>query len=201
MNSKIIFGLSGLLIGAAVTALLINGFNVTNPTVQNYSAARSSDAIDAHFIEQMIPHHDDAITMAKLAQAKAQRPEIKKLADDIIKAQSQEITQMKDWYKNWFGKDVPTDSAIISGHGMMGNNGMHMGTMGNETDITDLEQAADFDIAFVEQMIPHHQMAVMMANMLKNSTTRPEMKQLAENIITSQSQEIAQMRSWLKEWR
>lgn len=163
-------------------------------------AIRNSNVIDAHFIEQMIPHHEDAITMSKLAQTKATRPEVKQLAQNIIDSQSKEIEQMKVWYKDWFGKELPTGSEVMSQHGMMGNSGMHMGMMGNKTDITRLEKAEDFDRAFVEHMIPHHQMAVMMASMLKNGTQRPEMKKLAEDIITAQTTEIDQMRQWLIEW-
>ena len=47
----------------------------------------SSSTIDAHFIEQMIPHHEDAITMAKLALTKAKRTEVKELAQNIIDSQ------------------------------------------------------------------------------------------------------------------
>jgi len=72
--------------------------------------------------------------------------------------------------------------------------------MGNDSDATRLEDAQDFDRAFVEDMIPHHQMAVMMASMLKDGTTRPEMKKLADDIITAQTSEISMMRSWLTNW-
>src|SRR3989344_1997229 len=78
----------------------------------------------------------------------------------------------------------------------IGNRGM----IGDQTDITRLESASDFDRAFVEEMIPHHQMAVMMASMLKNGTSRPEMKGLAGTIIEAQTNEIDQMRQWLRTW-
>ena len=43
-------------------------------------------------------------------------------------------------------------------------------------------------------------MAVMMAQMLKRSTNRPEMKKLSENIISAQTKEIDEMRVWYKSW-
>jgi uncharacterized protein (DUF305 family) len=58
---------------------------------------------DDRFIDMMIPHHEGAIAMAKDAKAKSQRPEIKKLADDIIAAQEQEIAQLKKWRSEWYG--------------------------------------------------------------------------------------------------
>ena len=159
-----------------------------------------SSVIDAHFIEQMIPHHEDAITMSKLALTKAKRPEVKQLAQNIILSQGKEIKQMTDWYQLWFDREIPTGSNTMNQHGMMGGSQMHMGMMGNDTDVTRLENSQDFDRLFVEDMIPHHQMAVMMASMLKNGTTRPEMKKLAEDIIAAQTNEIDLMRSWLTNW-
>ena len=135
--------------------------------------------------------------MANLALARAEHPEIQTLANAIIKAQSEEINQMKLWYKSWFENDVPDSSSSMGqGMGMM----MHGGMTGNETDIKTLENAKPFDKLFIEQMIPHHQMAVMMAQMLLRSTDRLEMKQLAENIISSQTREINQMREWYRAW-
>ncbi len=201
MRKEIKYLLAGILIGGLLVWLLVNSGITSNKSysMPNSSTQMSSEVIDSHFIEQMIPHHEDAITMAKLALTKSQKPEVKQLAENIIKSQSQEITQMKSWYQNWFGRELPTGDQVMKQHGMMGNNSsMHMGKMGDTSDITNLETSADFDKEFLEEMIPHHQMAVMMASMLKNGTSRPEMKQLADNIITSQTSEIDQMRTWLK---
>jgi len=212
-NNSLMYGIIGAVIGGTLVLFLIStttgnfigrmgmmggenrdDFNTT------YSGAMMSGTIDTHFIEQMIPHHEDAITMAKLAQTKAKRPEVKQLANNIIDSQGKEITQMKSWYQEWYGRELPTGDAVMNQHGMMENSGMHMGMRGDETDMVRLEQATDFDIEFVTEMIPHHQMAVMMASMLKNGTNRPEMKKLADDIITSQTSEIEQMREWLKKW-
>lgn len=154
-----------------------------------------ASSIDQHFIEQMIPHHDGAIAMANLALEKAKRPEIKTLAKAILKAQTDENQQMKSWYKDWFGKDVPQGIAMMGG--MMSHGGIHMGSA---EDIDDLRNASDFDKAFIEQMIPHHQMAIMMARMLETGTLRPEMRELAKNIISSQAKEIQDMQSWYANW-
>lgn len=162
------------------------------------STAQMMNNVDRHFIDQMIPHHEDAITMANIALKKAEHQEIKDLASNIIKSQSQEISQMKQWERDWFGSSaslIPKASA--HDHGA---EGLHMGMMGNAGDISDLEAAQPFDKAFIEEMIPHHQMAVMMAQMLEQSTTRPEMKKLAQDIISAQNEEIEQMRNWHSQW-
>jgi uncharacterized protein (DUF305 family) len=150
--------------------------------------------MDRHFIEEMIPHHDDAILMAEIALKQAEHSEIKNLAENITRTQSEENAKMRGWYKSWYGTDVPIDSFPEGmGRGMGG-------MMGDSTDIKTLENAKPFDKEFIEQMIPHHQMAIMMATMLLQGTDREEMKTLAQAIIDGQSREIDQMRSWYSSW-
>lgn len=208
-KDPLVYAVIGVLIGGGlVWFLAANAVNTNQYGMmrmmgmgyRNQATTQNTDVLDKHFIEQMIPHHQDAITMSELAQTRAQRPEVKLLAKNIITSQTKEIEQMKQWYKSWYGKDVPENESVMGMHGMQQSSGMHMGMMGNETDTTRLEDAADFDKAFVEEMIPHHQMAVMMASMLKNGTQRPEMKQLADDIIAAQIDEIDQMRGWLQTW-
>jgi uncharacterized protein (DUF305 family) len=57
-----------------------------------------------------------------------------------------------------------------------------------------------FDQAFLEQMIMHHAMAVMMAEPVVQGAVHPEVGNLAANIISAQTNEIAEMRGWLKDW-
>ena len=211
MEQKWLYGIIGLLAGSLVTIVVAsNAVNSSNFGMMQMMGMRQMgsndsgqrimvDNIDRHFIEQMIPHHEDAITMAKLAQTKATRPEIKQLASSIIDSQGKEINQMKAWYKSWFNEEVPIGTQVMSQHGMMGGS-LHMGMMGDGTDVARLEQAADFDPAFIEEMIPHLQMAVMMAQMLKNATGREEMEKLADDIISAQTKEINDMREWYKTW-
>ena len=150
-------------------------------------------SVDSRFIEQMIPHHEAATAMASIALDKAQHPEIKRLAKDIQRSQTEEIQKMRTWYKSWFGKEVP-DTLSNSGHAM------GSGMMGDASDMEKLKTSSSFDKSFIEKMIPHHQSAIMMAQMFQGSTDRPEMKQLATNIIAAQTEEINQMRGWYRQW-
>lgn len=65
--------------------------------------AAVGNEFDLMFINMMTPHHDGAITMAKEALTKAEHPEIKKLARQIIAAQTREIAQMSKWKSAWSG--------------------------------------------------------------------------------------------------
>ncbi len=204
MNKIILWGIGGVIVGIIISSLfssvapfrsMMGGFNSPSDRISGRNT-RTINNIDQHFIEQMIPHHDGAIAMANLALLKATRPEIKILARAIINAQEKEIKEMRGWYKDWFRKDVSTQNtfSMMSG-GMMSQGGMHMG---GQEDIQILENADDFDKAFIENMIPHHQLAIMMAQMLRSGTNRSEMLSLADNIIESQSREIKEMQGWYK---
>ena len=58
----------------------------------------------------------------------------------------------------------------------------------------------DADVEFSRQMIPHHQQAIMMADLVPGSDASPEVAALAEQIKAAQAPEIAEMRGWLKDW-
>ena len=153
--------------------------------------------MDRHFIEMMVPHHQDAIDMADLALQKASRPEIMTLAENIKRTQTIEVAQMRSWYKAWYGMDLPASQSGSNDGGMMGGQGM-MGGM--DMGIDDLANARDFDKAFIEAMVPHHQMALMMSSMVLTGGEHKELNDLARAIITSQRAEIEQMQTLYKHW-
>lgn len=62
---------------------------------------KTGDDFDRLFIAQMIDHHQGAIDMAQLAKKNAKHDEIKKLSEEIIVAQTKEISQMRQWQKDW----------------------------------------------------------------------------------------------------
>jgi len=185
-----LYGVVGLVVGVVIGVLVA-------PTGMPQSGMPRvmASSVDRHFIEQMLPHHEGAIAMAEVALERSERPEIHSLAEGIIEAQTRENGEMRAWYRDWFGDGV-SESTV--GTGMMGHGGMHM--EGMEGDLDRLRAAEDFDLEFIRQMLPHHEMAIMMAQMLLSGTEREEMRTLADQIITSQSREIDMMRSWYAAW-
>jgi uncharacterized protein (DUF305 family) len=59
---------------------------------------------EKRFIDVMIEHHEGAVMMAKDALKNANRPELIQMAKDIIAAQEKEISQMKEWRKQWYNQ-------------------------------------------------------------------------------------------------
>jgi uncharacterized protein (DUF305 family) len=153
-------------------------------------------SFDQMFIAAMIPHHESATDMAKVARTNAEHPETKQLANQIITTQQGEIGQMRAWYKEWYG----TAQVPEMDHEMMGSMmpGMDMGDMGMEAQ--DLSAAKPFDKAFIDAMIPHHESAIAMSRQSLKQAKRAEIKQLAREIIASQQKEIDQMKRWRTAW-
>ena len=154
------------------------------------SSSASGNATDAAFINDMTAHHQGAIDMAHMAQMKAQHPQIRHLADDIVSAQKAEISVMKA---------MRDDMHAMGGHGDA-HMGMSEHAMGMDMDMSALKHAKPFDQAFIDAMIPHHEGAIAMARALLKKGDQPALRKMAKDIIAAQGREIAQMRAWRKAW-
>ncbi len=102
---------------------------------------------------------------------------------------------MRSWFRQWYASDVPTWPGL--GMGMRGGMGMGMPDFGNSLDA--LRTAPDFDRAFLEQMIAHHRMGVMMASHSQWGTVHPELRELEAAMVRVQSEEIEQMARWYQQ--
>lgn len=211
-NKKfVIYSLVALLTSSTITAVSITDSARANEQNQVQAPRPSTTApmqremsrsheVDKSFIEMMIPHHRGAVEMAQMALSRAKSPEVKKLAQSIIQDQNRENQQMQTWYKQWYGTEAP----MTGMHGDMGEEMMMSMQQQEKMDremMAALENAPDFDREFLRQMTRHHQTATMMAGMVVNSAEHPEIRNLAQSIIRSQSVEIAQMEQLLAQAR
>jgi uncharacterized protein (DUF305 family) len=79
------------------------------------TALEDAKPFDKAFIDAMVPHHQGAIAMAKELLKKGEQPALRKMADDVISAQTKEIAQMRQWRKAWYGS--ATGPGDMDGHG------------------------------------------------------------------------------------
>jgi uncharacterized protein (DUF305 family) len=158
---------------------------------------------DRQFIDMMVPHHQGAVEMAKIARQRAERPEIKQLAEAIIRSQDEEIARMKGWRQSWFGSDQtpPLDKMpMVPGMAAHGGHGGG-GTMDMAAEVEALRKAPEpFDRAFIDAMIPHHESAIEAAKAAETRAQKTEIKELAKAIIADQQREIEQMMAWRQAW-
>jgi uncharacterized protein (DUF305 family) len=142
----------------------------------------AGNGIDRAFVDDMIPHHESAVDMAKVAERRGQSAFIKKLAEDIIRSQRAEITAMQAIAARLESGGVKAKSLGVPEH-----------QMGMDASMSELESAKPFDRAFIDMMIPHHQGAVRMARVELAKGSNAEAKDLATEIIDAQAREIRAM--------
>jgi len=126
METKpLLYGLIGFFIGGLLVSVAATTFDKPQTTPDNSMMGMSmndmtadlkgktGDDFDKAFLAGMIVHHQGAVAMAQMAEKNAKHEEVKRLSRDIISAQKDEITQMRQWQTDWGYPN--TDSS----HGMM----------------------------------------------------------------------------------
>ncbi len=78
-----------------------------NVAATNKLKKLKGDAFDKAFVVEMISHHQGAIQMAELIETHAKHDELKKLGQDIISAQTSEVSIMKAWQNDWGYSTAP----------------------------------------------------------------------------------------------
>jgi uncharacterized protein (DUF305 family) len=147
------------------------------------------------FFEMMIPHHQQAVDISDLAISRSKDTELVELAKKIRDGQAAEIIQMKNWLADG------GDSSMM-GHGM--NHGMNhsmgdgMGGMLTESELSTLNSlsGSKFDAYWLRGMITHHEGALHMVTMIRDSN-RSEFRNFGKEIVSVQTVEIEQMKKML----
>ena len=148
----------------------------------------SSQPFDLRWLDTMILHHQSGVLMTEQMIAQSARPELRDLAARIISAQQREIGQMQEWRSAWY-----PDAPALSG-------AMPMMAAGMSTDqMHQMMGDVDLDAMFLQMMIPHHESAITMAEQALAEAQHPEIKSLAQAIITVQRAEITEMQGELRD--
>ncbi|MCT4353525.1 DUF305 domain-containing protein [Streptomyces sp. Je 1-79] len=192
---------AGLLLSACGSANDSAGDSVSRTkqgseaSVSGSPAADTFNDADVAFAQAMIPHHQQALEMARLADGRAEDTGVKKIVADVEKAQDPEIRKMRAWLKGW-GRPESTDQG---GHGAGHGGGHSMAGMMSEQDMKELAnlRGTAFDRKFAELMIAHHEGAVEMAETEQKDGRDATAKKLAADVVRTQTAEIAELRKIL----
>jgi uncharacterized protein (DUF305 family) len=156
--------------------------------------ADEHNAADAAFLQQMIPHHAQALEMGDLARTRAQDREVRSLALRIHDAQGPEIVGMSGWLERQ-GLEAPT-AEDLERHGRH----MSMPGMLSEAQMQRLRAArgAEFDELFLRYMTQHHRGAVQMSHHVMQQGRNVVVGELAADIAATQTAEIDRMQQLLR---
>lgn len=194
-TSRTTRAISALATGLALSFVAACGSDSQeDPASSSASSAQHNDA-DVSFAQDMLVHHSQALDMVELTAGRSLSPEVKQLATEIKDAQAPEIKTFTSWLNEW-DEEVPEASADM---GSMEGMDSDMPGMMSSDDMTKLESAPDsqFQSMWLEMMIEHHEGAVDMAKeQIDKGKYEPAIK-LAEEISTSQTAEVAEMKQLL----
>lgn len=202
---------------------LLLAFTLLAPVYADASVDGREGRAELRFLEGMIDHHQMALDMADDCLERASTEALVTLCNDIISAQSAEIGQMQQWLLDWYNVAYePVSMMSMDGMDMGSTNmgGMNMGghaghgqaaqagpftdppmMMGMFAGFNRLE-GIDYEIAWLESMIDHHDDAIHMSERLLErlaETGHAELITLAETIISDQRAEIELMEALLLE--
>ncbi len=163
----------------------------------------AADSVDVGFLQDMTAHHQQAVEMANVAYVRAQSPEVRSLAFDILTAQQAQIGQMQGWLTLWGRSQLPTGpymtwlagAPMAAGMGAMPAGGVaQMPGMASQDELAALRAAtgADVDTLFLALMLRHHQGG---AGMLSYAAAagQPVVASFAKQVSGTQVDEAAYM--------
>lgn len=186
--------------------------DATSPTATSSGSTTSTaahDDADVLFAQQMIAHHEGALTMAALVPGRTDDPAVRDLARRIREAQEPEIAQMRALLDAWG----------VSGAGMEGMHGTDHGDVHEDlhgstssapmtdeemgmmsaaaTEELEAARGDAFDRLWLTAMLAHHQGAVAMARAELASGSNPQARELARSVEQAQAAEISEMQDLL----
>lgn len=163
---------------------------------RNFAPEENSPEVG--FARDMMRHHAQAVDMATLLRDRAEDPEMRQLALDIMLTQQAQIGQIQGWLAVW-NLPLASTEPVMAWMGMP-TAGLMPG-MATPEQLNALRAAQDLaaDGLFLQLMIPHHQAGVAMAQAILERTQHPVVRNLAQSIINAQQSEIAYMQDLLEQ--
>jgi uncharacterized protein (DUF305 family) len=177
---------------------------VITPAEASRIANTSFTADDVTFMQMMIVHHEQAVTMASLAAARTNHPQLLSVAGRITASQKDEARFMRDWLTQ---RRQPVDLSAAAhaamnhaamGHSMPGQSGPSMKGMASPAQLAALAAAKGdaFNRLFLDLMIAHHKGAVDMVEELTHrggTAADPILYQFVNDVSNEQTAEIDKM--------
>jgi uncharacterized protein (DUF305 family) len=167
--------------GSSTPAAHTEGVTIASAPAPRPSAAN----FEIKFMTDMIDHHHMAVMSADMCIEKAIHAELRSACENIKTTQMAEIEQMQSWLQDWYG--VTHEPVMKPGDEQM---------MERLASLS----GAEFEIAFMEMMIKHHEKAIKEGRHCLDKAYHAELREMCEDIISTQTAEIAQMEAWLCQW-
>lgn len=172
----------------------------TSPTVYEFGetlAGLEGEELEITFLAEIIPHHQAAIEMSELELERGTNPDIRTHAENIIANQEHQIDQFTRWLEHWYGLSPAEAMEQASEEAQAEMAMLEEETQAMIEELQAVPAGEDFDVAFVQKMIPHHQGGIVEFLEPESRAIHPELRVASAAGITSQQAQVADFRTWL----
>ncbi len=147
----------------------------------------ASDETDVWFARYMVPHLRQTTAIVDLAQDRITRSELARLADTIDRQGQAHLSQLQDW---------------LASRGLAPYDPQQQPGSGKETDLERLarNRGANFDLEFLTVMTARHRAGSKLAAIEVREGSVPEVRELAQQLLAEQQDQIGKMRAWGRAW-
>jgi uncharacterized protein (DUF305 family) len=156
--------------------------------------------VDQLYIDMMLPHHGSIVALAEAALPELTDPRLQEMAQSIIDTQTAEQQELEQYREEWYGSAEPMaldqhmmDMMTIAMPSMESSMDTMMNQMSADYQVATFCAAEDPDLAFIDQTIPHHQMAIDASMDVLGKAVHPEIAEFAQKVIDAQQQEIDEL--------
>lgn len=169
--------MSGI-IGVGIGYFLTPEYQATMYDKNTMDLGRSDRGLDRRYINAMIAHHREAMLLAEQAK-KSNREEVVHLAGDILKNEPALIDELYEWKKDWYGDIRPVRDPVVTKLGSL-----------NVT----------FDLRFLNALIAHHEVGILMAEEVRRKSSRTEILDNADAVENFLKSTLPVLRGWRSSW-
>ncbi|HQV65023.1 MAG TPA: DUF305 domain-containing protein [Candidatus Paceibacterota bacterium] len=175
ISLMIITGIIGVVIGYSITPDYQAG--MYDKTAMDFG--RPDRTLDLRYINTMIAHHRGAMLLAEQVSIQTQRQEMKDLSAMILKDEPPAIDELYAWKKQWYGDTKKVKDPIVA-------------NLGNYDE--------KFDLRFLNALIAHHEMGLVMTDEIKTKSSRTEILNNADAVDTFLTTTLKLFKDWRVQW-
>lgn len=140
---------------------------------------RVDRTLDLRYLNAMIAHHRGAMLLAEEAKTYSNRVEIKELAEKILTNEPAAIDELYTWKKDWYKDTRQVKDPVVVKLGVYDEN---------------------FDLRFLNALIAHHEMGLLMTKDIKTKSSRLEVLNNADAVETFLKDTLVVFEDWRKDW-
>jgi uncharacterized protein (DUF305 family) len=157
------------------------------------------NAADIGFAQDMAVHHGQALVMADFAIDRAQSPQLRAMARQILVTQAGERGLLQGWLTMWKAPQLPVGEPMTWMPDHRGKHGHAMPGMATTAQLQRLGETAgrSFDREYAVLMTRHHEGGIAMAKAAQQRASLPDVRSLAASMVRQQAEEVAQLRPFL----